>query len=65
MANKNFLNRTLEAIVGIRFGVEPNQEKIEKGTKRLMELLPQSLHDRIDPIRKNTDLSYLKPFLRQ
>lgn len=50
VANPEFLDRTMQGIVALRFGyVEP--EDIEKGRKRLEELLPKPLHQRIEPLR--------------
>lgn len=51
--NSAFLDRVMMAIVGIRFGslADETQEGIEKGTRRLKELLPESLHEKIEPFR--------------
>jgi len=50
IANPGFLERTLQGIVGLRFGFE--NADIVKGTKRLQELLPEPLHARIDELRE-------------
>ena len=60
VANPAFLDRTLRGIVAMRFaryrGNKPDtKEEIEKGRQRLFEVLPRSLHDRIDPIRIEAD----------
>jgi hypothetical protein len=51
--NPAFLDRVMRAIVGIRFGalVDETQQGTEKGTRRLKKLLPESLHEKIEPLR--------------
>ncbi|QQG39895.1 MAG: hypothetical protein HYS81_00605 [Candidatus Aenigmatarchaeota archaeon] len=54
-----FLEQTMRGIVSMRFaprrGKETTTESIERGTARLKELLPESLHDRIEPLRLQAD----------
>jgi len=52
VANKEFLGRVMCGIVGMRFGHAKTEEDIAKGTARLKVLLPKSLHERIEPLRK-------------
>lgn len=51
VANPKFLERVLRAIVWMRFAPAINQQEIQDGKKRLEELLPESLHDKIEPLR--------------
>lgn len=51
-ANPLFLERTIKGIVALRFGVAKRQKDVDKGIERLKELLPGSIHYKIDPIRK-------------
>lgn len=53
-ANPRFLERTLQGIVWLRFGGKDGNtsESIEAGNRRLRELLPESLHNRIEPLRQ-------------
>lgn len=63
-ADSEFLDRTIRGIVATRFGLfayeDINERKerplrddeIEAGRSRLQELLPESLHDQIDPLRE-------------
>jgi len=48
-ANPDFRERLLKGIVALRFG-RP-EWNVEKGEKRLREVLPKSFHDRITPLR--------------
>jgi len=50
-SNPDFLERTMQGIVSMRFA---HREK-EEGEKRLQELLPESVHHYIEPIRKRAD----------
>ncbi len=54
--NPLFLDRLMRGIVGMRFGVEDaissKVSAIEKGTRKLEELLPEILHKRITPLRE-------------
>lgn len=57
VANSDFLDRTLQGIVALRFAkrrkdIDPS---VENGTRRLKQLLPSSLHNRIEPIRQKAD----------
>ncbi len=54
-ANSSFLDRALHGIVALRFSRAETQEDIEKGSKRLKELLPKPLHNRIEPAREKAD----------
>lgn len=57
VANENFLERSLKGIVGLRFPFKDlgKKEDLNNGTKRLKELLPKSLHNRIETIRQEGD----------
>jgi hypothetical protein len=50
--NPQVLDYTVQGIVWMRFGRAKTDEDIEKGTKRLEELLPKCVHDKIEPMRK-------------
>jgi hypothetical protein len=50
--NPKVLDYTVQGIVWMRFGRADTEGKIERGTKRLEELLPQCVHDKIEPMRK-------------
>lgn len=63
-AHPGFLKRVLKGIVTLRFAEREDDIKIEKGMKRLQELLPKSLHDQIDPIRKEADWTIIKETVR-
>lgn len=52
VANPVFLDRTMRGIVALRFARDEKPEDIAKGRARLEELLPKSLHPRIEPLRK-------------
>ena len=54
-ANPAFLERVLKGIVAMRFGRAKNQNEVRKGTKRLKELLPKIVHDRIAEYKKQKD----------
>jgi hypothetical protein len=55
-ANPNFLERVLKGIVALRFGRKLlDEQEIDKGRKRLMELLPKRVHGRIEPLRIEAD----------
>lgn len=59
-SNPNFLNRVLKGIVSLRFhpgrgGIPRSEEEIRKGHKRLRELLPESVHDKLEPLRLEAD----------
>lgn len=54
-ANPEFLERTLQGIVAIRFAHAESSEEIESGQRRLIELLPKSVHQYIEPMRKRAD----------
>jgi len=49
--NPFFLERALRGIVGLRIGRAKTKEKSDKGINRLKEILPKSIHERIDEIR--------------
>lgn len=65
-ANSQFLERALRGIVWLRFGMKDGNttEGIEKGNKRLRELLPKSLHERIEPLRQEGGWVDYKKFNR-
>lgn len=55
-ANPSFLDRVVQGIVSMRFSDKPSDKtKINERTDRLKELLPESLHAKISPIRKAAD----------
>lgn len=54
-ANPAFLERVLKGIVAMRFARAKCEEDIERGTNRLKELLPEIVHDRIEPLRQEGD----------
>ncbi len=54
-ANPTFLSRVLKGIVSLRFARGNTADDIARGRKRLYELLPESVHARIEPIRQMTD----------
>jgi len=50
-ANKTFLDRTVRAITWMRFANAKDDAQIKEGYERLKELLPESLHDKIEQYR--------------
>lgn len=62
IAHPEFLNRVLKGIVGLRFA---NASEKELGAKkrRLFELLPESVHDRIESLRQEADWANSEKFL--
>jgi len=54
-AHPEFLKRVLKGIVTLRFGRCENDTEVEKGRKRLQELLPRRLHEQIESIRNEAD----------
>ena len=54
-ANPDFLNRVLKGIVALRFAKREDPEEIEAGRNRLYKILPESVHDRIEPLRLEAD----------
>lgn len=55
IANKTFFERVLKAIVNIRFAHAESEEKIIKRIDRLKELLPESIHSMLEPLRQEHD----------
>ncbi len=55
IANPDFLDRVIKGIVALRFFERKTKEEINKGRKRLYELLPKAVHDKIEPLRKKAD----------
>ena len=55
VANPFFLERLMKGIVAVRFGDTKDGDEIKKGDARLRELLPECLHDRIEPLRQEHD----------
>lgn len=51
-ANQNFLERVLRGIVWMRFGRCESFEEIKKGMARLRDFLPESVHERLEPLRQ-------------
>ncbi len=60
--NPDFLERTLKGIVGLRFARTETEDQIIDGKKRLEELLPEPVHNRIEPIRQEADWVDYKKF---
>ncbi len=54
VAEPLFLERTVQAIVAMRFA-HSDIVDIQKGKERLEELLPKSVHERIEPLRLKAD----------
>jgi len=61
-ANPKFLNRVMKGIVALRFAGVTTDSEIEKGRNRLYELLPKSVHDRIEFLRKEADWTNANQF---
>lgn len=59
VVDPDFLERILKGIVAIRFASSEDNSDVEKGRARLRELLPKSLHKRIDSVRKEADWVYI------
>ncbi len=55
VAEPDFLDRTLQGIVALRFARVKEEKEIIDGTERLKQLLPSSLYDRIEPLRQKAD----------
>jgi len=55
VANPNFLDRVLKGIVAMRFAHSEDDEEVERGKARLRELLPASIHSRLEEIRLERD----------
>ena len=55
IANPQFLERVIKGIVAIRFAHAKTLEDVSRGNARLEELLPESLHSRIEPLRREKD----------
>ena len=62
--NPGFLERVLKGIVAMRIGDPPSVRKQtdEEGMARLREILPVSLHDRLESIRQQLDWVDYKKF---
>jgi len=52
IAEPSFLERTLKGIVAIRFARSDSEDDAKEGVQQLKGLLPKSVHDRIEPLRK-------------
>lgn len=61
-AHPQFLERTVQAIVNMRFGRATTEEQIVKGRARLQELLPSFLHGKIDEYRERAEWVDYKKF---
>ena len=57
VVNNSFLERVLNGIVSLRFPQKDKEklEDIKNGRERLMELLPESVHGRIELLRQKED----------
>jgi hypothetical protein len=62
IANSAFLDRTLRGIVAMRFSEAETEDDIKKGKERLHQLLPKSLHERIEPMRLEDGWTSRKKF---
>lgn len=63
VVNPRFLYRVMKGIVARRFAVPTygdDQEEIEHGINRLKEVLPESLHPHIEPMRKEAEWTNLE-----
>ncbi|MBD3304126.1 hypothetical protein GF343_03200 [Candidatus Woesearchaeota archaeon] len=66
-ANPAFLERVAKGIVALRFGIvqskkyidqhgrEESDKRVVNGMARLKEILPKSLHDRLEPLKQEAD----------
>jgi hypothetical protein len=64
-ADQEFLDRVMRGIVAMRFAprrFDKSPRDIEQGTKRLEELLPRFLHNKVEPIRLQADWADVKKF---
>jgi hypothetical protein len=61
-ANPEFLERVLKGIVALRFANLKDESQINERINRLYQLLPSSVHDRIEPFRKERDWTYSEQF---
>lgn len=64
VAQRGFLERVMMAAVQMRFGFDPTPERLEAGTRRLMEILPERLHGRIPALRRERQIEHLRALLR-
>ncbi len=62
-ANPEFLDRVIKGIVALRFAGRTSSSKIKEGKNRLYELLPKSVHDRIEPLRQEADWTCANQFM--
>jgi hypothetical protein len=53
--NPAFLERVLKGNIAIEFGRKKVPEEIEERKRELLEALPETLHDRLDPILEEAD----------
>lgn len=60
-ANPEFLNRVMKGIVALRFA-NATKEQMDKERKRLYELLPKSVHDKIESLRQEADWASVEQF---
>ena len=61
-AHPAFLERTIHALVNMRFGRTTTDEEVQQGNARLREVLTPSLHDSIDKYRQQADWVDVKKF---
>ena len=61
-AHPAFLERTIHALVNMRFGRTTTDEEVQQRNARLREVLTPSLHDSIDKYRQQADWVDVKKF---
>lgn len=61
-ANPKFLDRVLKGITGLRFA-RADSSQIQKGKKRLIELLPKLVHEKIEQFRQEANWANPENFL--
>jgi len=61
-ANPEFLDRVMKGIVALRFAGRTSSSETEEGKSRLYELLPKSVHSKVEPLRQEADWTYAKQF---
>ena len=54
-ANPDFLERTLQGIVGMRFARTKTPDEIKNGRERLHTILPKSTHEKIETLMQKAD----------
>lgn len=62
VANPSFLERVMKGIVALRFAGRTTEEQINKGRNRLYELLPKTVHEKIESLRQEADWANAEDF---